>query len=63
MSVDLLVQEPVTDLEQRIVEELDGDKVEALQWLGRQLIWERQLTNLRGRAAAEKQDRDSPVRS
>jgi hypothetical protein len=51
MSVDQLVRDPVTDLEHHGVEDLDQSKVEALQWLGRQLTWERQLTNLRSRSA------------
>ena len=38
---------------QRTSAGLSGEETEALAWLGRQLRWERSLTELRGRAAGQ----------
>jgi hypothetical protein len=62
VSVSELAHDQITiDPRQTRVEELDEPKVEGLQWLGRQLIWEQTLENLHIRAAAERRDRTSPV--
>lgn len=64
MSVSELAQDQITsEHRQTGVEELDEGKVEALQWLQTQLIWERLMANLRSRAGAESQNGSAAVGS